>query len=72
MKILHHFNSFCGAELSNDINEAIAEIEELMKPKNCEGCRYENEDASSLPCVACVRNVDTDYYEPKEVLDDTK
>ena len=49
-----------------EINEAIAELEALQQPKNCDGCKYEHKDAYSLPCAACVRNCDSDYYEPKE------
>ena len=49
------------------LDEAIAELEEtLQQSKNCEGCKYEHEDAYSLPCAGCVRNCDRDYYEPKE------
>ena len=47
------------------IGEAIAELEALQQLKSCDGCKYEYKDASSLPCAACVRNCDSDYYEPK-------
>ena len=32
----------CGAELPSDeiLDEAIAELEEAMKPKTCEGCEW--------------------------------
>ncbi len=49
-----------------EINEAIAELEALQQPKSCEGCKYEHKDAYSLPCAACVRNCDSNYYEPKK------
>ena len=39
---------------------------EALRTKNCDGCKYEHKDAYSLPCAACVRNCDSDYYEPKE------
>lgn len=48
------------------VDEAIAEQEALQQPKSCEGCKYEHKDAYSLPCAACVRSCDSDYYEPKE------
>lgn len=38
-KILEHFKLFCGAQLHNEINDALKELEELekaMKPKSCE------------------------------------
>ena len=47
------------------IREAKAELEAL-RTKSCDGCKYEHKDAYSLPCAACVRNCDSDYYEPKE------
>ena len=43
-----------------------AELEALQQFKSCDGCKYEHKDAYSLPCAACVRNCDSDYYVPKE------
>ena len=45
------------------IQDAIAELEALQQPKNCDWCKYEHKDAYSLPCAACVRSCDSDYYE---------
>ena len=54
-----------------EINEAIAELEEAMKPKTCEGCKFRNTvkfvqvESETLECCSvCVRNC-YDYYEPK-------
>lgn len=66
LDILEHLTTFCGVDLHNQCIEAIAELEALQQPKSCEGCKYEHKDAYSLPCAACVRNCDSDYYEPKE------
>ena len=37
LKILR--DDYIHGELDKDINEAINELEELMKPKTCEGCK---------------------------------
>lgn len=47
------------------VQSCIAELEALQQ-RSCDGCKYEHKDAYSLPCAACVRNCDSDYYEPKE------
>lgn len=57
-----------------EAEEAIAELEEAMKPKTCEGCKYgifESKikyvtimDEEIECCFVCVRNCN-DYYEPK-------
>jgi len=50
-----------------ELKEAIAELEEAMKPKSCEGCRWKYEPYSeNLPCCSCDRSVGIDYYELKE------
>ena len=53
-------------------NEAIAELEEAMKPKTCDGCKFRNTvkfvqvESETLECCSvCVRNC-YDYYEPKD------
>ena len=38
LKILR--DDYIHGELDKDINEAIKEIEEAMKPKTCEGCNH--------------------------------
>lgn len=48
------------------VQSCIAELEALQQHRSCDGCKYKHRDAYSLPCVACVRNCDSDYYEPKE------
>jgi len=56
-----------GGMMKDEINEVIAELEELMKPKSCEGCRWKYEPYSeNLPCCSCDRSVGIDYYELKE------
>lgn len=50
------------------LNEAIAELEELQKPKTCNGCRWhisENTQYNIDPCLICNRN-HIDRYEPKD------
>ena len=50
-----------------ELDEAIAEIEEAMKPKTCEGCKH----LDGVICkhdrgLYCVRQFEADYYEPKD------
>ena len=54
------------------LHEAIAELEELIKPKSCNGCKYETEnkyvsvqDETLDCCCVCIREC-YDFYEPKE------
>lgn len=68
------------SELDSKMKEAIAELEEAMKPKTCEGCKhylsdsyYENTGCCSLGVGSgyCVHNtVDNTFccnrYEPKD------
>jgi len=66
-----------GGMMKDELDEAIAELEELMKPKSCEGCKYSHfephikyvnvKDECIECCFVCVRDC-TDYYEPKEPL----
>ena len=53
--------------LEYSLDEAIAELEEAMKPKTCYGCVYEDKDDGFLKveCVFCLRN-SNDNFEPKE------
>ena len=54
------------AHITNDmIDEAIAELQELMKPKTCSGCRKEYIDHTD--CMECKRNT-KDKYEPREMV----
>ena len=39
LKILR--DDYIHGELDEDINEAINELEEVMKPKTCEGCAFD-------------------------------
>ena len=50
-----------------DVYEAIAELEEAMKPKSCDGCIREEEDMQDPHCAFCSR-VCNDNYEAKEQL----
>ena len=47
-------------------SEAIAELEEAMKPKTCAGCKHKPNDGECYyePCDACARFF-YDHYEPK-------
>jgi|GEM_PF-3719067 len=49
------------------IKEAKAELEEAMKPKTCEGCKYYSpyRQQECLHEKYCQREF-TDYYEPKD------
>ena len=48
-----------------EINEAINELEEAMKPKTCEGCRYQNDYYKK--CEVCKRNYEYfDFYAIKD------
>ena len=49
-------------KVENKVLEAIAELEEAMKPKTCEGCKYQNIDIDR--CDFCKRYY-SDQYEPK-------
>ena len=55
-----------GEMMKYELDEAIAELEELMKPKSCEGCV--RNDTISRWCACCVRNdyVKDNYF--KEIL----
>lgn len=45
------------------IKEAIKELEEAMKPKTCDGCKYQKIDIDR--CDFCKRYY-SDQYEPKD------
>ena len=48
-------------------NEAIAELEEAMKHKTCEGCKHKPNEGECYyePCGTCARFF-YDHYEPKD------
>lgn len=48
-----------------DLDEAIAELEEAMKPKTCEGCKYVLQGRYRVPCDTCARILH-DEYKPKD------
>ena len=54
------------------LEEAIAELEELIKPKSCEGCKYFNKSINGGLCFRLDITVSTTFYcqgyEPKEIL----
>ena len=56
-----NFNSYWKPR----VNEAIADLEEAIKPKTCDGCAHEAEDMQDLYCAFCSRSCD-DNFEPKE------
>ena len=47
------------------LEEAIAELEEAIKPKTCDGCVREAEDMQDPHCAFCSRSCD-DNFEPKD------
>lgn len=49
-----------------ELDEAIAELEEAMKPKTCEGCKHKPNDGECYyePCGTCARFF-YDHYELK-------
>ena len=63
LKILR--DDYIHGELDKDINEAINELEEAMKPKTCEGCKYVSQGRYRVPCDTCARTLH-DEYEPKD------
>lgn len=71
LKELHSKDIHDLMELNIDhvkVYEAIAELEEAMKPKTCDGC-YWSEDDSCCDgiCGKCLRNDELrDMYEPKD------
>ena len=53
-------------ELDSKMKEAIAELEEVMKPKTCDGCVYEDKDGViNVECAFCLRN-SNDNFKPKD------
>ncbi len=73
LEILKHMASKAKTKTQSDILiEAIAELEEFMKPKSCDGCKYGRFGVDSLGievnCTieyVCSRG-QLDRYEPKE------
>ena len=70
LEILREYRSlqfgWNDTEKREEISEAIAEIEEAMKPKTCEGCKYKPNDGECYyePCGTCARFF-YDHYELK-------
>ena len=72
LKILR--DDYIHGELDKDINEAIEELEKAMKPKTCDGCKWEQEtkiiktsigDRIDI-CKLCNRYEKLqDYFDPK-------
>ena len=70
LKILR--DDYIHGELDKDINEAINELEEAIKPKTCDGCRYGAFGVDSfgleIECTLayrCSRGQD-DMFKPKD------
>lgn len=70
LKILR--DDYIHGELDEDINEAINELEEAIKPKTCDGCRYGAFGVDSfgleIECTLayrCSRGQD-DMFKPKD------
>lgn len=59
----------CWFELEQ-VNEAISELEEAMKPKTCDGCEYE--DVYHDECEVCKNNFEYfDFFKQKQKLNFT-
>ena len=52
--------------LYDTIIEYEEKLKEAMGTKSCDLCKYSLNSVQTLPCSACIRSVDTDYYKPKE------
>ncbi len=67
ISVLKHITTFCGVGLHNDCVEAIAELEEAMKPKTCDGCKTlpfvltELAKKNGGKCGTCKRYVKDNY-----------
>ena len=49
-----------------DLDEAITELEDAIKPKSCDGCIYEDKDGVlNVECAFCLRN-SNDNFKPKD------
>lgn len=48
------------------LKEAIAELEEEMKPKTCDGCKWEVIGKYCILPVGCCIRKSEDYFEPKD------
>lgn len=55
LEILYHLLSTAGASNKKELHEAIVELEELMKPKSCNGCVNE-QFGIGYACNLCGRN----------------
>ena len=68
LKILR--DAYIHGELDKDINEAIRELEEAMKPKTCEGCLFGKITLNSVICGKSGTYKEYDdyckYHEPKD------
>ena len=65
-KMHEKLHSMSGDELHTYLFEAIAELEEAMKPKTCDGCSW-SEDCCDHICGVCLRNDELrDMYEQKD------
>lgn len=53
--------------LIDNIEIAISKLEEAMKPKSCDGCRYDGDDWVRY-CGDCTRRSIKDKYESKRQL----
>ena len=68
LKILR--DDYNHGELDKDINEAISELEEAMKPKTCKGCLFVKITLNSVICGKSGTYKEYDdyckYHEPKD------
>ena len=63
LKYIRNNNYIMDLLDKSDIDEAIAELEEAMKPKTCEGCKHQKIDIDR--CDFCKRYY-SDQYDPKD------
>jgi len=66
LEMLKKYSCYIKLSLAHNreylVDEAISELEELMKPKSCEGCIDNNKD-TDFACEDCSRSYN-DRYEP--------
>ena len=65
LKILR--DDYIHGELDKDINEAIAELEEAMKPKTCDGCSNLEDIGKSYKhckelCINISHSTESTFY----------
>ena len=61
-KIKEYYSVSFSDEAIQNIDEALAELKELMQVKSCDGCSHS--PTTSDNCWHCIRGVKQDHYTP--------